>query len=77
MQFEGSVIKSVQPVFKTKMLVYHSKANKEGRILFDEIIHFMEPEIRKIRARGCTGGTKIPHSILVQDLLAIEVRMHF
>ena len=57
-------------IFKTKMLIYHSKAILYVKILFSNITHLVDSEFRK---RGSVG-TKIPHSILVHDLLAIQVK---
>ena len=52
-------IDSIRLIFKTKMLIYQSKVNLDVKILFDNIIHHIDLEMRK----GFMG-TKIPHSIL-------------
>ena len=42
----------MQPIFKTEMLIYQSKANLGVKILFDKITHHLEPEIRKLLLTG-------------------------
>ena len=36
---EGCGIKSMRPIFKTKVIIYHSKANLDEKILFGKIKH--------------------------------------
>ena len=72
----GCVTKSVQPIFtifKIEMLIFRLKANLDERILFGKIIHHLGLESwQRVHL-----GTRIPHSILVHDLLAIEIRILF
>ena len=68
--------KGMRPIIKTEMLVNQSKANLDEIILFHTIIHHLDREIRKCWKRVCLG-TKIPHSILVNNLLTIEIRSLF
>ena len=51
-------IKSMRPIFKTKMLIYHSKANLDEIILFGNITHHIDPKIRKMPVRGLYGNRK-------------------
>ena len=39
-------IKSTRPIFKNEMFIYQSKANSDGKILFDKITHYLDPEVR-------------------------------
>ena len=43
----------------------------DAKILFGNIIHLIDPEIRKIHKKVCMG-TKILHSFLVHDLSISE-----
>ena len=72
----GCYIKSMQPIFKTKMFIYQSKANLDEKILFGKISDHLDPKIRKALVSACLG-TMIPHSILVYNLLAIEIKVYF
>ena len=36
---EGRRIKSLWPIFKTKLLIYHSKANLDEKIFFGKFKH--------------------------------------
>ena len=40
LELEGCGIKSMRPILKTKVLIYHSKANLDYKILFGKINHF-------------------------------------
>ena len=40
------------PIFAAKMLIYQSKANLDGKFLFREIAHHLDPEIRKMLESG-------------------------
>ena len=61
----GCGIKSMGPIFKTKMLIYQSKANLNVKILFGKITHYLDPEIRKVLVLvNGKFGNEIPHSIL-------------
>ena len=46
----------MRPIFKTEMLIYHSKANLYKKILFGKITHHLDPEIRKMLVRGMFGN---------------------
>ena len=61
-------------IFKAKMLIVVSKISLDENILFGKIIHHLDPdpEIRK-GWEGARFGTRIPHSVLVHDLLDIEI----
>ena len=43
------------------------------KILFGNIAHVIDPEIRTMPEQVCLG-TKIPHSILVNDLRSLELK---
>ena len=62
--------KNIWPIFKTKMLIFQSKANLDVKILFGEIIRIYDP---KLANAWDLYGTRIPLSILVRDLLGIEI----
>ena len=66
----------MRPIFKTKMLVYQSKADFDEKILFGRIIHILRPKIEKCLSRACIG-TRGPCSILVNILFAIEIKILF
>ena len=55
-RFVGYGIKSMWLVFKTKILIYQSKANLDEKILFGETTHHLDPEIRKMLVRGMFGN---------------------
>ena len=40
------------PIFKTKMFIFHSKANFDEKILFVKITYLEAPKIRKIALKG-------------------------
>ena len=44
------------PIFETKMLIYQSKAKLDVRILFSNIKHLIDPEIRKMLGKGLYGN---------------------
>ena len=49
--------------FETKMLIYQSKANLDGKIFFGNITHLMDPKIRKMLEKGLLGHKdSISHS---------------
>ena len=52
----GCGIKSMGPIFKTEMLIYQSKANLDENILFANITHHSDPEIRKMLVRVMFGN---------------------
>ena len=39
-------------IFKTKLLIFQSKANLDENILFGKITHHLVPEVRKMLVRG-------------------------
>ena len=53
-------------MFKTELLIYQPKANLDEKILFGKITQHLDPEIMNMLVK------RIPHSILVHDLLANE-----
>ena len=52
----GYGIKTWWPIFKTEILIYQSKANFDEKILFDKMIHHLDPEIREMPVRGLYGN---------------------
>ena len=48
----GYGMKSMRPIFKTKMLVFHPNANLDEEILFGKVTHFKDPTIRKMSVMG-------------------------
>ena len=69
-------MKSTRRIFKTKMLIYQSKANINVKTLFREDTCLMDPENQRVLVRMCMG-TKIPHFILVRDSLGIEIQIQY
>ena len=55
-------MRSMRRIFKTEMLIYHSKANLDANILFGQITHHLDTEIR-ICWLGAVVGRRILHSI--------------
>ena len=55
-------------IFKTEVLIYQSKAKLDEKVLFGKITHHLDPG---------KFGTRIPHSIVVHDLLAIKIKILF
>ena len=45
-------LRSLWPIFKTKMLICLSKANLDENTLFGKITHHLDPEISKMLVRG-------------------------
>ena len=66
----------MRPIFKTKWLIFHSKANLDVKNLFGNATHLIDPEIRKMLERGLYGNQG-PHSILVLLSVATEIKIHF
>ena len=65
-------------MFKTELLIYQSRANLDEKFLFGDITHQFYQEFRKMLARyGACLGTRVTHSILVDSLLVIEVKIPF
>ena len=50
-------MKSMRPIFKTEMLIDHSKTNLDEKILFRKITHHLDLEIRKMMA-NCKFGNE-------------------
>ena len=48
--------------YKTEMLIYHSKANLDEKILFGNITGHSDPQIRKTVIRGMFGNDSSFHS---------------
>ena len=48
-------MKSTRSILKNEMLFYQSKANLDGKILFREITHRLDSEMRKMLVRGKFG----------------------
>ena len=46
----------MRPIFKTEMLMYQSKGNLDLKILFGNITHHSDLEIRKMLERGMFGN---------------------
>ena len=63
-------------ILKTKILIFQSKVNPGQKCLLGKITDHLDPEPRKCWYETCFG-TIIPHSILVYDLLAIEIEILF
>ena len=51
-------MKSRRPIFKSKMLIYQSMANLDGKILFGTITHLKDPTSREMTVRGLHGNRK-------------------
>ena len=65
----------MRTTFKNEIFIYHTKANTDEETLFTKITLHLDPEItRKFWQRSCLG-IRIPHSILVHDLLANKTIM--
>ena len=48
---KGYRLKSMLPIFKTKILIYQSMANLDEKILFGKITHHLDPDIGKMLVR--------------------------
>ena len=48
----GCEIKSMLPIFKTRMLIYQSKTNLDVKILFGKITHPLDPTIENVCKRN-------------------------
>ena len=46
----------MRPICKTEMLIHQSKANLDEKILFRNISHHLDPEIRKMIVKGKFGN---------------------
>ena len=57
-----------------EMLIYQSQTDLDEKILFGNVTHHLDPEIRKMEVRACLG-TRIQYSILVHNLLPIEIKI--
>ena len=56
MRFVDCEIKSIGPIFKTRALIYQSKANLDENILLGKITDYLDPEIRKMLVKGKLGN---------------------
>ena len=54
----GYRIKSMWPIFKTKMLIFLSRANLDEKILFGKIIRHLDLEIWKMRVKSVFRNEK-------------------
>ena len=54
--FGGLWNKSMEPIVKTEMFIYQSKANLDMKILFSIITHHIDPEIRQMLINGKYGN---------------------
>ena len=72
----GCESKSMWPIFKTKMLIYQSKANLDEKILFVNTTHFWDPTIRKMPARGLYGNQKfhVPFWSIIYEALKFTLQ---
>ena len=70
----GCGIKNKCTIFKTEISIHQSKANLDEKILFCNISHLIDPEIKKWWYRACLV-TKFPYSIQVHDLPFIEIQV--
>ena len=71
----GCGIKSMRPIFKTEMFSYQSKADL-GENFFGKSLIFKIQKLEKC-LKGAYIATRIPPSILVHDLIAIEINTLF
>ena len=55
-RLKGGGIKSVRQIFETKMLIYQSEATSDVNVLFGNIIHLLDTEIRKMLEKGLFGN---------------------
>ena len=55
-RLEGCGIESMRPIFKTKMLIYHSNVNLDDKISFGKIKHLQDPTRIKMLVRGLYGN---------------------
>ena len=46
----------MRPIFKTKLLMYQSKAKLDEKMFFGKITHREDPNIRKLPVRGLYGN---------------------
>ena len=53
---KGYGISCMQLIFNVEMFIYQSKANLDVKILFGDITHLVDPEIRKFLERGLYGN---------------------
>ena len=65
---------SMGSIFKTEIIIYHSKANLDEGILSGKITRIQTQKLGKCWKGPCLG-IRIPHSILVHNLHAIDVKI--
>ena len=58
---------------KLKCLIHHSKANLDEKIVCGKIKHLLRPNNNQNACKGFVWESRIPHSILVNDLCSIDV----
>ena len=56
MPLAGYGMKSMWPIFKTKMSINQSQANINDKMLFGKITHLEDSTVRKISVRGLYGN---------------------
>ena len=47
----------MRAIFKTRFLIFQSKANKDLKILLGKITHRLDPEIRRMLVTGISGNS--------------------
>ena len=67
----GYGIRSILPIFKSKMFVSQSKAKLAEKMWFGRITHYLDPEIRQMLVSGMFGGHS-PSWSMVYLLLELE-----
>ena len=72
-RFVGCAMKSIGPILKTEMLIHHSKANLDEKILFGEMTKSLRPNNSKNVCKELAWEPRTSRSILVHDLCGIEV----
>ena len=54
----GCGIKIMQPIFKSKIRIYQSKAELDEKVLFGKITHLQDPTIRKMPIKSLYRNRK-------------------
>ena len=74
-RLEGCEIKSMRPIFETKMLIYQSKANLDGKVLFGKITLLEDPKIRDMPVRGLYGNREFHIQFWSRIYVAIKLTL--